>query len=797
MLHRLHCRTGRRAERARTRARALARTIAGAAVAAGLGALVPIPAAAQASGTARGERFIRSLIDRMTLDEKVGQLTMTPAEGSQTGPRAPAGGEQQVREGKIGSFLNFWGATQTRAMQRIAVEESRLGIPLLFAHDVIHGWRTIFPVPLAEAATFDTAGVRNAARIAAVEASAHGIHWTFAPMVDIARDPRWGRVVEGAGEDVHLGEMMAASRVRGFQGDRGWRRIASGEAAAPTRILATAKHFAAYGAAEGGRDYNTGDVSERTLWDVYLPPFRTAVRERVGSVMASFNDIGGTPAHASRWLLTDVLRRRWDFDGLVVSDWSGIQELLAHGVASTPQEAAVLGIRAGVDVDMSDALYQRHLADAVRQGLVPQRLVDSAAMRVLRAKQALGLFEDPYRYSDTTRQRMATLTPAHRAAARELARKSIVLLRNERMGTTPVLPLSKNLRSLAVIGPLADDRASVLGSWSGGGRTEDAVTVLAGLRAALPQARIVHERGAPVESLGTEGFAAAVQAAREAEAVVLVLGERANMSGEASSRASIELPGAQLALAQAVVRAAREAGPAKPVVAVLMNGRPLAVQWLADSVPAVVESWLLGVEHGHALADVLFGDANPSGRLPASFPRVTGQVPIHYAHRNTGRPAASENGYTSKYLDVSWTPLWPFGHGLSYTTFRYDSLRLSAREGRASRPVTVRVNVTNSGARAGDEVVQLYLHDDAASVARPVRELKGFRRVSLQPGETRTVELVLRPLDLSLYRLDMRRVVEPGTFTLWVGGSSAATLEAKYRVIGDTLIVAAAPRRMR
>jgi beta-glucosidase len=373
-----------------------------------------------------------------------------------------------------------------------------------------------------------------------------------------------------------------------------------------------------------------------------------------------------------------------------------------------------------------------------------------------------------------------------------------VLLKNDPVaGGAPALPLPKTLRSVAVIGPLADDRAAVLGSWNGAGRPEDAVTALAGVRAALPQARVTYERGAPVESLSTDGFAAAVQAAREADAVLLVLGERADMSGEASSRASIELPGSQLALAQAVMRATRESDPRKPVVAVLMNGRPLAVQWLADSVPTVVESWLLGVEHGNALADVLFGDANPSGRLPVTFPRATGQVPIYYAHRNTGRPAARENHYTSKYLDLPWTPLWPFGHGLSYTTFRYANLRVASPSGRASATVRVSADVTNTGARVGGEVVQLYLRDDAASIARPVRELRGFRRVSLRPGETRTVEFVLGPLDLSLYRLDMQRVVEPGTFTMWVGGSSEAALETKYRVVGDTLIVAPTPPRMR
>ncbi len=755
-------------------------------------------ASGQTSAARRGERFIDSLLARMTLDEKVGQLTMTPADWNQTGPRAPAGGEQQVRDGKIGSFLNFWGAAATRDMQRLAVTESRLGIPLLFSQDVIHGWRTVFPVSLAEAASFDTAGVRNGARIAAIEASAHGIHWTFAPMVDIARDARWGRIVEGAGEDPYLGSAMAAARVRGFQGDLGWRRMQEGNAR-PTHVLATAKHFAAYGAAEGGRDYNSGDVSERSLWEVYFPPFRATVTEGVGSIMASFNDIGGMPSHASRWLLDDILRRDWKFDGLLVSDWSGIQELIAHGVAATPEEAVVLAIRAGVDVDMSDALYQKHLAAAVRKRLVPMAVVDASVRRVLRVKQALGLFDDPYRYSDTTHQRAVTLTPAHRAAARDLARKSIVLLKNDSLPGVgaSALPLAKSLRSIAVIGPLADDRLAVLGSWNGAGRPEDAVTVLAGIRAAVPNARVTWERGVPAESLSTNGIAAAVQAAREADAVVLVLGERADMTGEAASRASIDLPGAQLTLAKEVVRATRTADPRKPVIAVLMNGRPLAVQWLADSVPTIVESWFLGVEHGHALADVLFGDANPSGRLPVSFPRVTGQVPIYHAHRNTGRPPALENNYSSKYQDVPWTPLFPFGHGLSYTAFRHANLRLGSASGQASALVRVSVDVTNTGARVGDEVVQLYLRDDAASVARPVRELKGFQRVTLRPGETRTVDFVLQPMDLSMYGLDLRRIVEPGTFTVWAGGSSAATLSTTYRVVGDTLLVERAPRRMR
>ena len=736
-----------------------------------------------------GRSLADSILSRMTLEEKLGQLTMAPAAWNQTGPAAPTGGEQQVREGKVGSFLSFWGAAATRRMQHIAAEESRLGIPLLFAQDVIHGWRTVFPVPLAEAASFDPPAVERAARIAAIEASAHGIHWTFAPMVDIARDPRWGRVVEGAGEDPHLGSVMAAARVRGFQGT---------DLSAANTLLATAKHFAAYGAAEGGRDYNTADVSERTLWEVYLPPFEAAVAAGAGSIMAGFNDIGGTPAHASRWLLTDVLRGRWGFKGMVVSDWTGVEELLRHGIAASRDEAAARALDAGVDIEMSSDLYRTDLPTAVRTGRVSPAMIDSAVLRVLRAKEALGLFEDPYRYSDTTRERRVTLTPEHRAAARALGREAIVLLKNETLPSgAPTLPLPKNLNTIAVIGTLAVDSGSALGSWAGAGRAEDVVTLLEGIRrAAGTRTRVLHARGAPVDTVDASGIAEAERLARSADAVVLVLGERADMSAEAASRASLELPGAQLALAQRVVRAARAANPDKPIVAALMNGRPLALQWLADSVPAVLETWFLGVEHGNATADVLFGDYSPAGRLPATFPRVTGQVPLYHGHRPTGRPPAEDQRYTSKYLDVPWTPLWPFGHGLSYTEFAYVNLQLSADSARAADSIVVTVDVTNTGVRAGDEVVQLYVRDDAASVARPVRALKGFRRVTLRAGERETVKFTLRPDDLALYDRAMRKVVEPGTFTIYVGGSCEGGLDARLRVVGDTLVIAPAPPRL-
>jgi beta-glucosidase len=734
----------------------------------------------------------------MTLDEKLGQLTMAPAEWNQTGPSAAAGGEDQVRKGLIGSFLGFWGAAATRRMQRVAVEESRLHIPLLFAQDVIHGWRTVFPVPLAEAASFDPAAVERAARIGAIEATGYGIHWTFAPMVDIARDSRWGRVVEGSGEDPYLGSAMAVARVRGFQGKDPSQRSGQALSAANT-MLATPKHFAAYGAAEGGRDYNTADVSERTLWEVYLPPFEAAVRAGAGSIMAAFNDIGGTPAHASQWLLTDVLRRRWGFRGVVVSDWAGVEQLGSHGIAATREEAAARALEAGVDIEMSTDLYRADLPAALRAKRISPATLDSAVHRVLQAKYALGLFDDPYRYSDTTRERQVTLTAEHRAAARALAREAIVLLKNDALPSrSPALPLRNDLGTIAVIGPLAGDSASTLGSWSGAGRKEDAVTPLTGISQAVRAGtRVLYARGAPVDTVATGGFPEAERLARIADAVLLVLGERADMSAEAASRASLELPGSQLELAKAVVRAARSADPSKPVVAVLLNGRPLALQWLADNVPAILETWFLGVEHGTAMADVLFGEYNPSGRLPISFPRVTGQVPIYYSHKRTGRPPAENDHFTSKYIDVPWTPLWTFGHGLSYSRFEYGNLKLSADTLRASDSIMVSVDVSNSGRRSGDEVVQLYLRDDAASVTRPVRALKGFHRLTLHPGETRTVSFTLHSDDFSLYDLTMRKVVEPGTFTVFVGGSSAGGLEGHFQAVGDTLILAPPPPRLR
>jgi beta-glucosidase len=714
-----------------------------------------------------GSAFIESLLGRMTLEEKFGQLSQPPGHGSDTGPGAQEGDAKQVRQGRIGSFLGVYGAQRTRELQRAAVEESRLGIPLLFGHDVIHGFRTIFPVPLGEAASFDVAAVEGAARIAAVEGTAHGVHWTYAPMVDVARDPRWGRIVEGSGEDPYLGSAMAAARVRGFQGK---------DLAADDTMLATAKHFVAYGAAEAGRDYNTVDISERTLREVYLPPFRAAVEAGAQSVMAAFNEVSGMPMHANRGLIDGVLRKEWGFDGVVVSDYNGVQELIPHGLAATRADAGRQALRAGVDIDMVSDIYAKYMPAEVRAGRVPVAQVDASVRRVLQAKCVLGLFEDPYRYSDVSREQVRTLTPEHRSAAREMARKSLVLLKNE----GAVLPLSKTVRTLAVIGPLAQDRRAMLGSWAAAGRAEDAVTPLEGIQAAVGAGtRVLHAKGAEILGTDQSGFAEAVRIARGADAVVMFLGEDQDMSGEASNRTSLDLPGVQEQLALAVQ------ATGKPVVVVLFNGRPLSIGALDEEVPAIIEAWFPGVEAGHAIADVLFGDANPAGRLPVTFPRNVGQVPIHYAHKNTGRPPSEKEKYSSKYLDVSWTPLYAFGHGLSYTTFRYD--RLTAKRPRIGVDGTqeVEVVVTNTGRRAGDEVVQLYVRDDVGSVTRPVKELRGFRRIHLQPGETRTLTFVLAADDLAFYDIGMKRVVEPGTFTLFAGGNSVDLLEARFEVVAE------------
>ena len=707
------------------------------------------------------EARINALLARMTLAEKLGQLQQL--DGEANGNFRPEHLEL-ARKGLLGSTLNVRGAERSNRLQRVAVEESRLKIPLLFGFDVIHGYRTVFPIPLGEAATWDPTAVEHSAAIAAKESRAAGVHWTFAPMVDIARDARWGRIAEGSGEDPFLGSAMARARVIGFQGR---------DYSAADKVLACAKHWVAYGAAEGGRDYDTTEVSERTLREIYFPPFKAALDAGVGSFMSAFNDLNGVPTSGNRFTLDTVLRREWKFDGIVVSDYESVKEMINHGFAADEKEAAASGLNAGVDLEMVSRLYNKHGLELVRERRISTAAIDEAVRRILRIKFRLGIFEKPY--ADEAREASSIFTAQHLAAAREVAGRSLVLLKND----GNVLPLSKSLKSIAVIGPLANNQKDVIGSWTGDGKLEDAVSLLAGIKAQVSaQTRVLYAKGCEINDDSTAGFDEAVRLARDSDVVILALGESAEMSGEAASRSSLDLPGRQLDLAKAI----RATG--KPVVVVLMNGRPLTINWIAENVPSVLESWFAGTQAGHAIADVLFGDVNPGGKLPVTFPRAVGQVPIYYNHKNTGRPPDEKNKYTSKYIDVPWTPLFPFGFGLSYTQFKFGSVQLSAPRIRPNGSVTVSVEVENVGSRAGDEVVQLYVRDLAGSVTRPVKELKGFQRINLRPGEKRRVEFLLTPDHLGFYNREMKFAVEPGEFRIMLGPNSQDLIEAKLEVDG-------------
>ena len=704
------------------------------------------------------EKEIDVLLAKMTLEEKLGQLQQL--DGEWTGNFR----QEQIdltRKGLLGSTLNVRGAKRTNELQRVAVEESRLKIPLIFGFDVIHGYRTVFPIPLGEAASWDPATVEKGAAVAAAEARASGLHWTFAPMVDIARDARWGRIAEGAGEDPFLGAAMARARVHGFQG---------GDYSAPDKVVACAKHWVAYGAAEGGRDYNTTDMSEYTLRSIYFPPFKAAVDAGVGTFMSAFNDLNGVPASGNPFTLTRVLRGEWKFDWFVVSDYNAVNELINHGVAADGKDAARQGLTAGVDMEMVSRLFNQHGAPLLKERKLTPATIDEAVRRILRIKFRLGLFDHPY--VDESREQAVILSPANLVAERQAAARSMVLLKNDR----ELLPLAKDAKFIAVIGPLADSQKDMLGCWSGDGKAEDAVTLLAGIKAKAPQAKVSYAKGVDVNSDATNGIDEAVRLVREADVVVIAVGESADMSGEASSRASLDLPGRQLDL----LRAIQQTG--KPMVVVLMNGRPLVINWLAANAGAILETWFSGIQGGNAIADVLFGDVNPGGKLPASFPRSLGQEPLYYNHMNTGRPPNEKEKYNSKYLDVPWTPLFAFGYGLSYTQFRISNLQLSASQIRPDGSVTASVDVENIGKRSGDEVVQLYIRDVAASMTRPVKELKGFQRITLQPGEKRRVEFVLGPQQLGLYNREMRFVVEPGEFKVMVGSNSEDVVDKRLEV---------------
>ncbi|MEH7418018.1 beta-glucosidase BglX [Neobacillus drentensis] len=731
------------------------------------------------------ESEINQLISKMTLEEKVGQLTqflpsifgafgmtkdeiiakLVEGEISYVEFQAMERNyhKDEIREGLLGSMGGITGAELSNELQKIAVEESRLGIPLLFGLDVVHGYRTIFPIPLAEACSWDLELIEKTAEIAAKEAAAAGIHWTYAPMVDITRDPRWGRIAEGAGEDTYLGSMIAAARVRGFQGE---------DLTKPERILACAKHFAAYGGAVGGRDYNTVDMSLQTLHEVYLPPFEAAAKAGVGTFMSAFNDLNGVPCTVNKYLLTDVLREQFGFNGFVVSDANSIAEVVVHGDSENRKEASKKALVAGLEMDMSQGTYKEDLPEQIKNGTIPVEVLDEAVRRILRVKYQMGLFENPYRTNNEIEEK-SFLVPEHIEIAREMAKRSIVLLKNEEH----ILPLKKNLNKIAVIGPLADNKKEMLGTWAITGNEEDVVTILSGITSAVDKdTEIVYTKGCEV--LGDEGadFKKAVEIACESDVIIAVVGENADMSGEASSRMDLNLPGRQ----EELLKTLHQTG--KPVVVILINGRPLSIPWAAENVSAIVEAWQLGIQTGSAVADVLFGDYNPSGKLVATFPYSVGQVPIYYNHPRTGRPA-SKIKFTSRYIDGPHQPLYPFGFGLSYTKFNYENLAVNSPEVTKDCLVTISIDVSNTGLRAGEEVVQLYISDVVASRVRPVKELKDFKKINLQPGERQTVTFKLDINSLGFYDEEMGYIVEPGLFKVFIGSNSQEGIEGEFRVL--------------
>lgn len=737
----------------------------------------PARALFQAAAALPVPAFVDGLIAKMTLAEKAGQLTLMPSAwggGVATQLNPPTSGpgfEQQleeVRQMQLTGVFNGNGAEMARRMQTVAMKESRLKIPLLFAADVIHGHRTIFPVPVGEAASFEPDLAERTARMASYEGAASGIDWTFAPMVDIARDQRWGRTMEGAGEDVHLGMLMSEARVRGFQRP---------DLKAIDSMMACAKHFAAYGAAEAGLDYNTVDVSERTLREIYFPPFRAAVNAGVLSFMASFNEISGIPSTGNEWLMRDVLRGEWGFEGFVVSDYTGDMEMIDHGFAKDSREAAKLAFLAGVDMSMTSGFYRKHLPELVEAGEVPQARVDESVRKVLAIKAALGLFDDPFRRIDLKREKARSRTKAAIALSREAGRKSIVLLKNE----GDLLPLPKSGRKIAIIGPFASGKHDLNGPWVVYGGNDYAVDLAEGVRAAVADRNnVTVTAGSGVEEALPGGIEAAVAAARAADVVLLAIGESENMSGEAQSRPEIVVPAPQQALAEAV------AAVGKPVVVVLKNGRALALQGAVANAPAILVTWFLGTESGNATADVLFGDYSPSGRLPSSFPRSPGQQPYYYAHKPTGRPNPSDDKlepYKAHYRGIPNKALYPFGHGLTYGRIEYSGLQVAptlAWDGE----LTVSATISNRGTRAAEEVVQLYIHDRAASITRPVRELKAFRKIKLAPGASETVTFKLTRALLLFYGRDDKPTVEPGTFDVWIAPSAEAEgVHAQFELV--------------
>ena len=709
-------------------------------------------------------RFVRDLMKKMTLTEKIGQLSQYVGGELLTGPKSGAVSDSLFVRGMVGSILNVGGVDNLRKLQQKNMESSRLKIPILFAFDVIHGYKTIFPTPLAESCSWDLALMYETAKAAAIEASASGIHWTFAPMVDVARDPRWGRIVEGAGEDTYLGCKIAEARVRGFQWNLG----------KPNALFACAKHFVAYGAPQAGRDYAPVDLSLSALAEVYLPPFKACIDAGVHTFMSAFNSINGVPATSNRWLLTELLRKEWKFKGFVVSDWNAVQELKAHGVAETDEDAAMAAFNAGVDMNMTDGLYNRCLEKLVRENRIDMNEIDASVERILRAKYALGLFEDPYRFLDNQRESREVRSASAMALARKAAASSMVLLKN----ANALLPLSKQTKRIALVGPLANNRAEVMGSWKARGEDKDVVTVLEGIKNKLGSGTEVnYVQGCDFLDPSTSEFSAALEAAKQSDVVIAVVGEKALMSGESRSRAVLRLPGKQEALLDTL----RKAG--KPLVVVLMNGRPLCLESVDKQADAMLEAWFPGTQCGNAVADVLFGDIVPAAKLTASFPLTEGQIPNNYNYKRSGRPGDMPYSSTVRHIDVPNRNLYPFGYGLSYTTFSYGEMQCpTAFDDKGFLPVSV--DVTNTGNYDGEEIVQLYVADKVASMVRPVKELKGFQKVFIPKGQTKRVEFKLNVKDLGFWNSLMQYVVEPGTFEIMVGTNSEE-LQKKEAVWDD------------
>lgn len=750
--------------------------------------LVVVAAGLQAQKAPRDmDRFIDQLMKKMTLEEKIGQLNLPVTGEITTGQAKSSDVAKRIRNGEVGGLFNLKGVERIREVQRQAVEESRLGIPLLFGMDVIHGYETIFPIPLGLSCTWDMKAIEESARIAAVEASADGISWTFSPMVDVSRDPRWGRVSEGNGEDPFLGAAIARAMIRGYQGK---------DMSRNDEIMACVKHFALYGASEAGRDYNTVDMSRQRMFNEYMLPYQTAVEAGVGSVMASFNEVDGVPATGSKWLMTDVLRKQWGFDGFVVTDYTGINEMIDHGMGDQ-QTVAALALNAGVDMDMVSDAFSGTLKKSVEEGKVSAAAIDAACRCILEAKYKLGLFDDPYKYCDVNRPKKQIFTKEHRAIARKTTSESFVLLKNE-----GVLPLSKK-GTIAVVGPLANTRSNMPGTWSVAAVLDNAPSLVEGLREVVgDRAKVVTAKGsnligdADYEKRATmfgrelhrdnrtdrELLDEALKVAAGADVIVAALGESSEMSGESSSRTNLEMPDVQRALLQELLKTG------KPVVLVLFTGRPLVLTWEEEHVPAILNVWFGGSEAAYAISDVLFGDVNPSGKLTATFPQNVGQIPLFYNHKNTGRPLQEGRWFEkfrSNYLDVSNEPLYPFGYGLSYTTFAYSDIHLSSTEMSADGKLTATVTVTNTGSRDGAEVVQLYIRDLVGSVTRPVKELKGFEKIFLKAGESRKVSFSITPELLKFYNYDLQFVCEPGDFDVMIGGNSRDVKKARFLLKGE------------